>query len=440
MSVEKYGFRYNCPMHINRLIVLSTALLISVAIAPNAHGQNWPAWRGDVAGSGQSSETNLPTQWDKKKNVRWRVALPDRGNATPVVWADRVFVPQAIEASNWRGLMCFNRTDGKLLWKNGVTYKKKEKTHRANPYCSASPVTDGKIVVVSYGSAGIACYDMDGKELWRRDFGAIEHVWGNSSSPVLHGDLVIHYHGPGKGAFLAAFDKLTGKNAWRFDEPVWKPGKRTDGFRSRDGGVIGSFSTPIIVTSGKRKELVMSFPMEIRSFDPTNGSELWRCSGLNPLVYNSPVYADGTVIAMGGYQGNSIGVKVGGSGDVTESHRLWRHERHAGGIGSGVTKDGHLYFSNSGGIVFCLEVKSGNTLWKERLPGLSKSWGSFMLAGENIYSLSQSGETVVFRANPKAFELVAHNKLDEMTNSSITPTGSQLFIRTHDALWCIEAK
>lgn len=424
-------------MHIHRLIVLSISFTLLLLISPTQGGENWPAWRGDAAGSGESAQVKLPVTWDKQKNVRWRVALPERGNSTPVVWGDRVFVTQAVESSGWRGLMVFDRTNGKPLWKKGVTYKKKERTHRTNPYCSASPATDGRIVAVSYGSAGVACYSVEGEELWRRDFGAIDHVWGNSTSPVLHGDLVIHYHGPGKGAFLTALNKQTGKTVWRFDEPEWEPGKRTDGFRGQTNGTIGSFSTPIIVKTDKRTELVMSFPMEIRSFDPTTGNELWRCGGLNPLIYCSPMYSDGTIVAMGGYQGTSVGVKIGGSGDVTKSHQLWREERHSGGIGTGVIKDGHLYYTNSGGVAFCLEIKTGKTLWKERMPGQSKSWGSYVLAGDVIYSLSQAGETLIFKANPKSFDVIARNKLGEVTNSSIVPTGDEIIIRTHDALWCI---
>ncbi|MDH3584469.1 MAG: PQQ-like beta-propeller repeat protein, partial [Phycisphaerae bacterium] len=284
---------------------------------------------------------------------------------------------------------------------------------------------------------GVVCYDMDGQELWRRDFGAIDHVWGNSTSPVLHGDLCFHYHGPGKGAFLVALDKKTGKTIWRFDEPDWKPGKRTDGFKGRSDGVIGSFSTPIVVAAGKRTELIMSFPMELRAFDPRSGEELWRCGGLNPLVYTSPVHADGVVVAMGGYYGNSIGVKAGGNGDVTGTHRLWQEVRHNGGIGSGVVKAGHLYYPNSGGIAFCMDIQTGATLWKERLPGQSKSWGSFLLAGDHIYALSQTGETVVFKADPTGLKVVAHNHLAETTNSSPVPVGTDLFVRTHEGLWCI---
>ena len=122
---------------------------------------------------------------------------------------------------------------------------------RDNPYCSASPATDGAHVFVSYGSAGVACYDFAGKEIWHRELGAIDHEWGNSTSPVLSGDLCIHYHGPGKGGFLVGLSKKTGETVWRIDEPAWQTGKRTDGFRDRDGpGVIGSFSTPILIEAG----------------------------------------------------------------------------------------------------------------------------------------------------------------------------------------------
>ena len=144
------------------------------------------------------------------------------------------------------------------------------------------------------------------------------------------------------------------RQVWEWKEPQWKPVSRTDGFQEKsDDGVIGAFSTPILVETEGRKELVMSFPLELKAFDPLTGEVLWTCEGLNPLVYTSPVYDDGVVVAMGGYYGNSIGVKVGGSGDVTPTHRLWQEIRHNGGIGSGVAKDGKLYYQDAGGIAYC---------------------------------------------------------------------------------------
>ncbi len=416
--------------------LLSAILVISSS--PALLAENWPAWRGDVLGSGETKETDLPRSWSKDSNVRWRTPLPDRGNSTPIIHGDKVFVTQCIEEDHWRGLICFDRKDGSLLWKNGLTYDKPERTHDTNPYCSASPATDGTRVVAAYGSAGIACYDFDGKELWKRDFGPVDHVWGTATSPVLHGDLCFYYHGPGKGALLVALDKNSGEIVWKYTEPQWVTEGRTDGFKDDPkDGVVGSFSTPIIANTGSRDELIMSFPNEIKAFDPTSGSELWSCGGLNPLVYTSPVFSNGNVVAMGGYFGNSVAVKTGGRGDVTPENRLWHETRHHGGIGSGVAKDGYLYYHNSSGIAHCIEIATGKPMWEERLPGKGKSWTSFLLSGDLIYTLSQPGDTVIFKANPEKFEPVAQCDIGETCNASLAPSDGEFFIRSHDALWCI---
>lgn len=406
-------------------------------VVPAGLRANWPAWRGDLVGSGITEATKLPLEWGKDKNVRWRVELPEAGNSTPIVHGDLVFVTQPLSPEKWRGLMCFDRQTGELLWKNGVVYDQPERTHNTNPYCSPSPATDGKIVVAAYGSAGVAAYDFEGKEIWHRDLGPVDHEWGSSSSPVLHDGLCIVYHGPGAGSALYALDQTTGETVWKWEEPKWQLGERTDGFAGKDDGIVGTFSTPILAKAGEREELVMSFPMEMKAFDPKSGEVLWTCGGLNPLVYTSPLAGDGVVLAMGGYYGNSIAVRTGGSGDVTATHRLWQLVRHNGGIGTGVVKDGHCYYQNSAGIAHCLEVETGKTLWKARLPGAGKSWGSFVLAGDLVYSLSQAGDTVVFRATPEKFEVLAQSDLGEHTNSSPVPVDDGIFIRTHEALWSL---
>ncbi len=418
-------------------LLLSTTLVIFSTL--NLSAGNWPSWRGDNAGSGITPETDLPLEWDQKKNVIWRIDLPDRGNSTPVIWKDRIFINQAVEDDDFRGVMCFNKKNGSLLWKKGVTYTRKEKTHPSNPYCSASPATDGERVIISYGSAGIYCYDLDGKELWKRDFGPISHTWGNAASPVIYGDLCIYYHGPDKAnGLLTALDKKTGKTVWEFKEPEWKPIKRTDGFKGRDeGGVIGSWSTPIIVPGKSGDQLVMSFPMQVKAFDPKSGKKLWTSDGLNPLVYTSPMFGNNTVVAMGGYYGNTVTVKTSGEGDVTQTERIWHKVRDQGGIGTGVIKGDQIYFQDSSGQLYCAELQSGKVLWKQKLPGKARTWGSLLLSGDQIYTLSQSGETVIFKTNTKSYEQIAHNQIDEKTNSSIAVSDGQLFIRTWKGLWCI---
>ena len=198
-------------------IQILAGLLIVPAIFPAA-AANWPGWRG-ADGTGTSSEKNLPLKWSATENVRWRIDLPERGNSSPIVWGDRVFVTQAVSAENRRTLMCFDRTNGKLLWQSGVTYTDREQTQRDNPYCSATPVTDGERVIASFGSAGLFCFDFSGNEIWRREFGKISHQFGNGSSPVLAGDLCVLNFGPDEKARIIAVNKRTGEAAWETPAP-----------------------------------------------------------------------------------------------------------------------------------------------------------------------------------------------------------------------------
>lgn len=421
-------------------------LLAFALVVSNVSAANWPAWRG-AEGAGVSSEKDFPLQWSVTNgvtnNVKWRVALPERGNSTPVVWGKRIFVTQAIEKEGRRELFCFDRADGKRLWQQGVTFTEKELTHGTNPQCSASPVTDGERVIASYGSAGIYCYDMDGKELWHRDLGKQTHIWGGAASPVIHGDLCLLNFGPGPNTFLIALDKRTGKTIWQHDESGGHSGEKK---ASEQGNQwIGSWTTPVVIKAGGREELVMSWPKRVAGFDLKAGKELWTCAGLNPLVYTSPIHGDGIVVAMGGFGGSDLAVRLGGTGDVTATHRLWQHPRNTQRIGSGVVNGGHAYILNESGVVQCIDIKTGEDKWaaeKPRLTGIggrSTSWGSMVLAGDRIYVMNKSADTFVLKANPK-FELLALNSLNEPTESSPAPSDGEIFLRTYKALWCIGQK
>src|SRR5262249_2155957 len=156
---------------------------------------------------------------------------------------------QATDKGQKRGLLCLSKKDGKTLWEKFVEYKEKEPTHDTNPYCSASPATDGERVVVSHGPAGVYCYDLDGKELWHRDLGKCEHIWGNAASPVFYGDLVILNFGPGERVFLLAMDRKTGKDVWKVDQEGAKA-----------SAYVGSWSTPTVLKLKDHDELIMSWP------------------------------------------------------------------------------------------------------------------------------------------------------------------------------------
>ena len=165
---------------LRRLWCVTLLIVTSQAVCAD----NWPEWRGPH-GDGTCDEKGLPTKWSPTENVVWKAALPEPGNSTPVVWKDQVFVTQPILAQNRRMLMCFDRTDGRLLWQSGTDWTEADPTHSTNPLCSSSPVTDGERVIVWFGSAGLFCYDMQGHELWKRDLGIQKHIWGYGASPFM---------------------------------------------------------------------------------------------------------------------------------------------------------------------------------------------------------------------------------------------------------------
>jgi outer membrane protein assembly factor BamB len=405
-------------------VTATVCVFASVAVA-----ENWPAWRG-ASGFGITGETNLPLRWSKTENVRWKVALPGPGSSTPIVWGNRVCLTQAEEKGKRRSTLCFDRKDGTRLWGETVEYPEREPTHGDNTYCSASPVTDGERIIVSHGSAGVFCYDLDGHKQWQYDVGKLYHIWGNASSPVIHGDLCLLNCGPGERTFLLALNKRTGTKVWQVDVP--------DGQESGDAkSWIGSWSTPVVANVDGRDQVLVSFPERLRGYDPKTGDELWSCAGLGRLVYTSPLVGEGAAVAMGGFNGPAIGVRLGGAkGDVTESHRLWRRDREQQRIGSGVITGGHVYVLNEPGIAECMELESGTTVWKERLG--SASWSSMLLSGDRLYVLNRAGSCFVIRAATK-FEPLAQNDLGEHTQASLAPSGGELFIRTYKHLWCITA-
>lgn len=605
----------------------AVVLLLSSAVLSQA---NWPSWRGPD-GTGVTTEKNLPEKWSPTENVKWRIPLPERGNGSPVVWGDKVFVPQALSGGKRRTLMCFNRADGKLLWQEGVTYSDNEQTQRDNPYCSATPATDGERVVVSFGSAGLYCYDFSGKELWHRDFGKMTHIFGNGSSPVLVGKACIFNFGPDEKARLIAVDKTTGKDIWQVDPPkveaselmaargsgggggrgpgggggggggggntnstggrlaaqivaqadkdadrkvsaaefnalpdAWydkldpdKKGKLTseemaakwydavpplegsgggggggggssrgpsrttapavfaaadadkDGSLTRDelkgvftkwfaswdaakagsleheaiakgldtalpapgggggggeraggggggggggrgfGGGRGAFggaswATPLLIKAGDREELVMTFPGRMAAYDPATGTQLWVSKGLGGSIYTTPVWGEGVLFSSTSGQGGgpAIAVKPGGSGDVSESQRVWKLDRYRGSVGSGVIYGGHLFTVGQDGIAECRNLKTGEPVWEERLRGSSGrggSWSSMLLAGDKIYLPNQAGDVFILRASPK-FEVLATNSVNEATNASLAADGGELFLRTDKSLWCFANK
>lgn len=435
-------------MHILPL-VLKPALAAAFAVMSTAAtiAGDWPAWRG-ANGSGVSRETQLPLRWSTNENVRWRAPLPAPGNSTPIVWGDRVFITQSIE--NRRTVLCFDRRDGKLLWQQGPTWADKEPTHESNPPCSPSPVTDGDRVVAWFGSAGVYCFDLDGRELWRRDLGRQTHVWGYASSPIVYRELCMLNFGPGPRSFLIALDKKSGATVWQFDVPAlpltakWRDFGGVD--RPGDPTVsetAGSWATPLIVPAAGHDELVVAFAMRVMAFAPQTGEQLWTCDGPNIGVYSSPYYGDGIVgLTASGPTNTALAVRPGGRGDVTSTHRLWLNKpgQSQTCIGAGVIHQKHIYQFNMMGFAECVDLNTGRTIWSERLIGSgarNSSWSCPLLAGDRLYMANQNADVFVLRASP-TFECLATNSIGgESMNASLAVSDAAIYLRTAKNLWCI---
>ncbi|MBM3983314.1 MAG: serine/threonine protein kinase [Planctomycetes bacterium] len=419
---------------------LLSALVLAAGTCAAVTAADWPAWRGPT-GQGHSTEKNLPLKWGGKDNanVKWKAPLKEPCNSTPIIHGDYIFLTMATKGGGTRSLLCLARADCAIKWQKDVKYEAKETNWDQTWYANASPATDGTCVVVSFGSAGVYCYDFTGKELWSRtDLGKWEHAFGNSASPVFFGDFVIQWCGVNEksadGNYLLAMDKKTGKTVWKTDE------------------TFGSWSTPVIAKVNDKDQLLLAQSRDVKGqpenktgflkgYDPKTGSELWKVQGLNSYQYTSPLVANGVAVGMSGYGGSALAVKLGGTGDITKD-RLWLHPKPASQrVGSGVIVGDHIYMVDEGGVVHCYDPKTGEDHWKDepKLNGIT--WGSLVHADGRLYLLMRNGTTYVLAAKPK-FEILATNTLPagENTNSSVAISNGQIFVRTFKHLWCIEEK
>jgi outer membrane protein assembly factor BamB len=405
-------------------------LLLLIVAPVLSEADDWPTWRG-ANGNGLSNEKNIPENWSMEENVAWKVKLPGPGNSSPVVAKGKIFVTQAIEDGKQRALLCFDRRTGDKLWERATSFPEKEPTHKTNPFCSASPATNGKLVVVSLGSAGMIAYDFEGKEVWRRrDLGPERHLWGTASSPVPYRKTFIQYRGPGPLVFMLALDAATGETVWKRDLPKAQGKDEKHWF--------GSWSTPVLRNNHGRDELLLGLPKRLVAFDPKTGKEIWWCDGLGELVYNNAASSGDFVMATSGYGGPALGVKAGkdASGDIT-SQRLWiTTKRNLQRIGTGAVVGGYYYILTEPGILQCIEVATGKIVKQARV-GKGGNWGSVTHIGGKLYVTNQGGQTLVISANPD-FEVLTTNPVNEMTRGSPAFTDGQVFLRTYEHLWCLE--
>ena len=415
-----------------RAMLREIAVVIVCGITLPLAGGDWPAFRGPN-GNGVAHEVKAPLHWSPTNHVRWKAPLPGPGNSSPIVSRGRVFVTCAENQGKKRNLYCFDSQTGENLWVRTVEFPTVEATYRSNPYCASTPVADGTNVVVWHGSSGVFCYGFDGTERWSKELGPAKHEWGYASSPILHRDKVILNFGPGSRSFLAALALTDGRLLWKHDEP--------GGLDTTYKKMVGSWSTPIVIKVGGREQILCTMPTRVLACESETGALLWYCTGLADekaeLVYPSPVVSGDIGVAFSGWvNGPTIGFKLGGSGDMTSTNRIWL-EKQPQRIGSGVVVGRWLYLVNAGpGTAECIDCRTGKAVWTERLEG-GESWGSVVMAAGRLYVTSRRGITSVFRPAPEKFELLAAHDLGEPSNATPAIADGCIFLRTDQHLICI---
>lgn len=457
----------------NHLILPVLAFVASVSASSAAEpvGHHWPQWRGP-AFNGTAPHASAPTTWSETENVKWKFKIPGAGSSTPIVWEDQVFILTAIEApkpeaasapqavlptaaepvpeggrspqgqggrggGGMRGekpttpvqfvIIAIDRKTGKPLWQKTARQQvPHEGHHRDHGFASGSPVTDGEHVFAYFGSFGLYCYDMKGTLQWEKDLGDMEtrNSFGEGASPALHGDtLVVNWDHEGAD-FIVALDKKTGKERWRQprDEPT-------------------TWSTPLVVEYGGKAQVIVSATNKIRSYDLATGAPVWECAGMTTNVIPTPVSAAGWLYAISGFRGAALlAIQLGRTGDLTGTAAVaWQLGKGTPYVPSPLLVGGRLYFySGNNGVLSCLDATTGQPLVDaERINGLMAGvYASPVSADGRIYLVGRDGKTVVIKQADK-LEILATNQLDDRFDASPAIVGKNLFLRGHQALYCI---
>jgi outer membrane protein assembly factor BamB len=416
--------------------LVSSLAICAIAVVTGSARENWPAWRGPQA-NGISSEKGVPQKWSTTENIAWKLAMPSRSGATPIIWGDHVFLNVATAMTTGAlELWAVDRKQGQPLWKRplGGGNNQQRKQNMSTP----SPVTDGTTVWVMTGTGVLKAFDFKGNELWMRDvqkeYGQFGLNWGYASSPLLHqGALyiqVLHGMKTDDPSYVMKVDGKSGKTIWKVERPTHAISESPD-----------SYTTPVLINAGKAVEIAITGGDVVTGHDPATGKELWRANGLNPSndpyyrIVASGIFANGLLIAPTRNR-PMLALRPGGAGDVTQSHKAWSFDLGPD-VPSPVSDGKLLYVVRDNGVIHALDVKTGSVVWgPERLKTGAYS-ASPVLADGRLYITSENeGLTSVISAGPK-FQVLAENPLDDYTLASPAVSGGQIFIRTDKFLWAI---
>jgi outer membrane protein assembly factor BamB len=439
-----------------RLRHLVPLLVVSLGSA-GLNADDWPQWRGPAA-SGVAPDRTLPTRWSATENVAWKAPVAGVGVSTPIVSGDRVFVTSQIGAGLRREgnhprlvqggdaaaqgeralgaghpadagktffvVEAFARAGGKRVWERRIEAEGTlTPVHDKHNLATPSPVSDGSLVFAWFGTGQIAALDRNGAIVWQRHLGKeiapFDIQWGHGSSPALYNDLLILLCDQPSASYLLALDKRTGKDRWKADR----------------GKGRSSYSTPLIVESAGRAEVIVNSSERIDAYDARTGEFLWFTGDTNRFPIPSPVVHGGIIYASRGYRsGPYLAIKPGGRGDITATHVTWQVGTGAPYVSSLLYYEGAVYMANDVGVLTVIDAATGQRIWQERVDGVFSA--SPVAGAGHVYFVSENGETIVLKAGRQP-QVVARNAIGARAVASPAISNGQIFIRTDDQLFCI---
>jgi outer membrane protein assembly factor BamB len=421
---------------------------------------SWPSFRGPNA-SGVADGQHLPDRWNGKtgENLLWRAPIPGLAHSSPVVWGERVFVTSAISSKptatfkpglygdgdasddlsrhKWM-LYAIDKRTGAIVWeRTAFEGEPRNKRHIKSTYASASPTTDGRIVVAWFGSHGVHAYDVDGNPLWNVDLGRVDmgaydipsYEWGPASSPIIWNGLVLLQCDTQADSFVIALDAQTGKTVWKTDRQE-----------------LPSWGTPTVFANGDRAELITNAANYIRGYDARTGEELWRLGGSSKITAPTPIFANGLIIIASGRRPERpiFAVRPGARGDLTlEKEKTssaaiaWSKTARGSYMPTPLVYDGILYVLNNDGVFDAYEVETGKEIYRQRLEPIGSGFSASPVAADGrIYLSNEDGEMLVVAAG-RAFRLISTNTMGELLMATPALSDGVMYVRSSSSLFAI---
>lgn len=421
-----------------RTIPLPRVSLSIAAFALVFVAADWTRFRGpDARGVGEA--TGVPATWTAEENVVWKTALPGFGTSSPITYGDKIFLTcysgyglgedEPGEQEDLQHVVLgVDRADGEIVWAKATKARLPDTKYGGfvalHGYASGTPTTDGRTVYAFFGRSGVFAYRLDdGEPLWRAEVGDGTHAWGSGTSPILFENLLI-VNASVESESVVALDKKTGEEVWRVP------------------GMKSSWSTPLVVDlPDGSHELVVSSHGKIRGIDPATGKELWECAGVPDYVCPAVTAHEGIVYVTGGRKPYTVAVRAGGRGDVTGTHVLWEL-RETPKVATPLYHDGHLFWLDQRGMATCVDAKTGEVVYKERMDISGKGdrvYASPVLVDGKLFCVTRADGTIVLAAGPE-FRQLAHNDLGDPSVFNATPVpldDGRLLVRSDRFLYCL---